>query len=178
MVRTQHLPLPAKTARELGIARYRGPSCVVSSCVIFGQETPLCGGGYGHIADGIRAEGAVHRTACFRSVGLVSVLGGAEAVEVFARELLGPGPVGVHVGRGSTPYPVYRFNLIAWCLTWGLCDQLRRLVVLVDHATEDLAPSDRQVQRRAGLAVLVGRSLLAGLVRAVAVEMAGVLADD
>jgi hypothetical protein len=42
---------------------------------------------------------------------------------------------------------LYRFKLIAWCLTWGLCDQLRRLVVLVDHATEDLAPSDRQVQR-------------------------------
>jgi hypothetical protein len=73
---------------------------------------------------------------------------------------------------------VYRFNLIAWCLTWGLCDQLRRLVVLVDHATEDLSPSDRQVQQRAGLAVLVGRSLLAGLVRAVAVVMAGVLAED
>ena len=73
---------------------------------------------------------------------------------------------------------LYRFKLITWRLTWGLCDQLRRLVVLVDHATEDLAPSDRQVQRRAGLAVLVGRSLLAGLVRAVAVVMAGVLAED
>ena len=80
-------------------------------------------------------------------------------------------------GRGRAA-GLYRFKLITWRLTWGLCDQLRRLVVLVDHATEDLAPSDRQVQRRAGLAVLVGRSLLAGLVRAVAVVMAGVLAED
>jgi hypothetical protein len=40
-------------------------------------------------------------------------------------------------------------------------------VVLVDHAVEDLVPPDRQVQGRVGLAVLIGRSLLAGLVRAV-----------
>jgi hypothetical protein len=72
----------------------------------------------------------------------------------------------------------YRFKLIAWCLTWGSCDRLRRLVVLVDHAVEHLAPPDRQVQRRAGMAVLIWRSLLAGLVRAVLVVMAGVLAED
>jgi len=73
---------------------------------------------------------------------------------------------------------LYRFNLIAWCLIWGLCDQLGRLVVLADYATGDLVPSDRRVQRRAGLGVLVGRWLLAGLVRAVVVVVAGVLGDD
>ena len=76
---------------------------------------------------------------------------------------------------------LYRFKLIAWCLTWGLCDQLCGLVVLVDHAAEDLSPSDRQVPQWAGLAilaVLVGRPLLAGLVRAVAVVMAGVRVED
>ena len=73
---------------------------------------------------------------------------------------------------------LYRFKLIAWCLTWGLCDQLCGLVVLVDHAAEDLSPSDRQVPQWAGLAVLVGRSLLAGLVRAVTVVMAGVRVED
>src|SRR5450631_2679129 len=46
--------------------------------------------------------------------------------------------------------PLYRFKLVAWCLTWGSCDQLCRLVVLVDHATEDLAPPDRK--SRGGLA--------------------------
>ena len=37
---------------------------------------------------------------------------------------------------------------------------------------------DRQVQRNVGLVVVVGRSLLAGLVRAVPVVMGGVLAQD
>ena len=64
LVRTQHLPPPAETARELGIPGPRGPSAVVSSCVIGGQETPLRGSGYGHIADRIGPEQAVHRTAC------------------------------------------------------------------------------------------------------------------
>ena len=36
-------------------------------------------------------------------------------------------------------------------------------VVLVDHAAEDCAPLDRQVQWKVGLIVVVGRSLLAGL---------------
>src|ERR1019366_2639926 len=88
-------------------------------------------------------------------------------------EVAGQGPESGLDGRRNRSHrprpwpfsPLYRFNLIAWCLTWGLCDQLRRLVVLVDHATEDLSPSGRQVQRRAGLAVLGGRSLLAGLGR-------------
>jgi len=64
LVRTQHLPPPAKTARERGILRSRGPSCVVSSSVIVGQETALGHESCGHIADGYGAEGAVHRTAC------------------------------------------------------------------------------------------------------------------
>src|ERR1019366_7447049 len=99
-------------------------------------------------------------------------------------EVAGQGPESGLDGRRNRSHrprpwpfsPLYRFNLIAWCLTWGLCDQLRRLVVLVDHATEELSPPGRQVQRRAGLAVLVGRSLLAGLGRAVGVVMAGGLA--
>jgi hypothetical protein len=65
MVRTHHLPPPAKTARGLGFPPPRGPSCLVSSCVIPGQETSPHHGGYGHIADGIGVRGAVHRTACF-----------------------------------------------------------------------------------------------------------------
>jgi hypothetical protein len=64
LVRTQHLPPPAKTARGLGFLRVRGPSGVVSSCVIGGQQTPLRGSGYGHMADGFGPEQAVHRTAC------------------------------------------------------------------------------------------------------------------
>ena len=95
----------------------------------------------------------------------------------------GPGTFVVTVttsrsGSPSASLTLYRFKLIAWCLTWGSCDRLRRLVVLVDHAVEHLAPPDRQVQRRAGMAVLIWRSLLAGLVRAVLVVMAGVLAED
>jgi len=66
LVRTQHLPPPAEMARDRGILSSRGPSRVVSSSVIVGQETPLYHDGYGHIADGFRAGGAVHRTACFR----------------------------------------------------------------------------------------------------------------
>jgi hypothetical protein len=69
-------------------------------------------------------------------------------------------------------------TLVAWCLTWGSYDQLRGLVVLVDHAAEYFTPLDWQVQRRAGLVVVVGRSLLAGLVRAAPVVMGGVLTQD
>jgi hypothetical protein len=52
------------------------------------------------------------------------------------------------------------------------------MVVLVDHAAEHLLSLNRQVQRSADLAVLVGWSLLAGLVRAVPAVMAGVFAED
>ena len=47
----------------------------------------------------------------------------------------------------------------------------------VDHAAE-FPPPAREVQRNANLVVLVGWSLLTGLVRAVPVVMAGVLAQD
>jgi len=67
---------------------------------------------------------------------------------------------------------------VAWRLTCGLLDPLRGLVVLVDHPAEYLPPLDRQVQRNADLVVLVGWSLLTGLMRAVPVEMAGVLVQD
>ena len=64
LVRTQHLPPPAKTARDRGILPSHGLSCVVSSCVMIGHDTPLRGSGYGHMADGFRPEQAVQRTAC------------------------------------------------------------------------------------------------------------------
>ncbi len=51
------------------------------------------------------------------------------------------------------------------------------MVVLVDQPAEHLPPLDRPVLRYAGLVVLVGWSLLAGLVRAVPVVMAGILAQ-
>jgi hypothetical protein len=65
LVRTQHLPLPAETARDRGILPSRGPLYLVSSCVITGQRMSLCGSGYGHMADGSRPGQAVHRTVCF-----------------------------------------------------------------------------------------------------------------
>src|SRR6185437_1720379 len=67
---------------------------------------------------------------------------------------------------------------VAWRLTCGLRDPLRGPVVLVDHPAEYLPPLDRQVQRNADLVVLAGWSLLTGLMRAVPVTMAGVLAQD
>jgi hypothetical protein len=51
LVRTQHLPPPAKTARELGYSWLGGSSCLVSSCVIVGQQASPRGDGYGHMAD-------------------------------------------------------------------------------------------------------------------------------
>ena len=60
----------------------------------------------------------------------------------------------------------------------GFIRSLGCLVVLVDHAAEHFASLDWQVQRWADLAVLVGRPLLAGLVRAVPAVMAGVLAEN
>jgi hypothetical protein len=59
---------------------------------------------------------------------------------------------------------------------WGIGS--RGSVVLVDDAAEYLAPPDWQVDWNGDLAVVVGRSLLAGLVRAVPVVMGGVLVQD
>ena len=63
-VRTQHLPLPAETARGLGIPGLAGRLAVVPPCVMMCRCAPLHSSGYGHMADGIRPEQAVHRTAC------------------------------------------------------------------------------------------------------------------
>ena len=65
LVRTQHLPLPAETARELGIPGVAGLLCLVPLCFMMCRCEPLCSSGYGHMADGFRGELAVHRTACF-----------------------------------------------------------------------------------------------------------------
>ena len=63
LVRTQHLPLPAETARELGIPRLAGLLAAVPLCFIMFRCEPLRSSGYGHMADGIGPEPAVHRTA-------------------------------------------------------------------------------------------------------------------
>ena len=65
LVRTQHLPPPAKTARSL---RKRGPAgrfLLVPPCVIVCRCRSSRSDRYGHIADSVRAEGAVRGTACF-----------------------------------------------------------------------------------------------------------------
>ena len=65
LVRTQHLPPPAKTARSL---RKRGPAgrfLLVPPCVIVCRRRSSRSDRYGHIADSVRAEGAVRGTACF-----------------------------------------------------------------------------------------------------------------
>ena len=65
LVRTQHLPPPAKTARSL---RKRGPAGrfpLVPPCVIVCRCRSSRSDRYGHIADSVRAEGAVRGTACF-----------------------------------------------------------------------------------------------------------------
>src|ERR1700687_4744082 len=65
LVRTQHLPPPAKTARSL---RKRGPAgrfLLVPPCVMVCRCRAWRSNRYGHIADSVRAEGAVRGTACF-----------------------------------------------------------------------------------------------------------------
>jgi hypothetical protein len=54
----------------------------------------------------------------------------------------------------------------------------RGSVVFVDHAAEYFAALDRCAGRRGDRRVVVGWSLLAGLVRAVAVVVVGELAED
>ena len=70
LVRTQHLPPPAKTARSL---RKRGPAGrfpLVPPCVIVCRCRSSRSDRYGHIADSVRAEGAVRGTACFADLRL------------------------------------------------------------------------------------------------------------
>jgi hypothetical protein len=65
LVRTQHLPPPAKTARWL---RKRGPvgrSLLVTACISVRHCGSMRSSGYGHIADRVRAERAVRITARF-----------------------------------------------------------------------------------------------------------------
>jgi hypothetical protein len=62
-VRTLHLPLPAKTAPGLRLTRPAGRLLVVPPCRIMCCRGVPCRSGYGHIADGSGAEGAVHGTA-------------------------------------------------------------------------------------------------------------------
>jgi hypothetical protein len=66
LVRTQHLPPPAETARELGIPGLAGLLCLVPLCFMMCRCEPLRSSDYGHMADGIGSEQAVHRTACSR----------------------------------------------------------------------------------------------------------------
>src|SRR5215467_5734548 len=51
-VRTLDLPPPAKTARDRGFLRARGPSCIVTSSVILGQEAPALAKIASPMADG------------------------------------------------------------------------------------------------------------------------------
>ena len=73
LVRTQHLPPPAKTARWL---RKRGPAgrlLLVPPCVIVCRCRPLRSDRYGHMADSVRAEasGPRNRLLC-RSAPVLS----------------------------------------------------------------------------------------------------------
>ena len=101
-VRTLDLPPPAQTARDRGMLQPRGPSRVVSSPVIRGQQTPLYHAGYGHIADGFGAEGAVHRTACSAGGSRSPALNRAGlAAEAVRREQ----PRGYMPADRSAPFP-------------------------------------------------------------------------
>ena len=65
LVRTQHLPPSAKTARWL---RKRGPAgrlVLVTPCIRVCHRGSMRSSGYGHIADSVRAERAVRITAPF-----------------------------------------------------------------------------------------------------------------
>jgi hypothetical protein len=65
LVRTQHLPPPAKTARTL---RKRGPAgrfVLVASCLRACHDGSIRGNGKGHIDDSVRTERAAHLTARF-----------------------------------------------------------------------------------------------------------------
>src|SRR5450755_1125788 len=62
-VRTLHLPPPAKTARDRGFPGLAGGLALVSRCLMMCRCEPLHSSGYGHMADGIGPEPAVHRTA-------------------------------------------------------------------------------------------------------------------
>jgi len=56
-------------ARGLGIPGLAGLLPLVPLCVMVCRCEPLHSSGYGHMADGIRPEPAVQRTACFLGCG-------------------------------------------------------------------------------------------------------------
>src|ERR1039458_10651975 len=51
-------------ARELGFPVLAGLLAAVPACFMMCRCEPLRSSGYGHMADGVRGEQAVHRTAC------------------------------------------------------------------------------------------------------------------
>jgi hypothetical protein len=87
-VRTLHLPLPAQTARGLGISGLAGRLAVVMMC----RREPLHSSDYGQMADGIGPEPAVRRTAgfpdCYGQTGS-GERPGAVAVWSGLREIIG-----------------------------------------------------------------------------------------
>jgi hypothetical protein len=81
------------------------------------------------------------------------------------------------ITMSSTP-PRRRCRFATICGSNELSRSRGTSTVLVDHAAEYLSPPDWQGQRGAGLVVLVGGSLSAGLVGPVPVVMVGILAED
>jgi hypothetical protein len=66
LVRTQHLPPPAKTARWLRILAVGGPFFSVPPCITLCRCRPWCRGVHGRMADGICARGrSVCTVGCF-----------------------------------------------------------------------------------------------------------------
>src|SRR5690349_4766196 len=65
LVRTQHLPPPAKTPRLLQILALAGRFFSVPACVTLSRCRPSCCGVHGRIADGVRACRAVGDTVGF-----------------------------------------------------------------------------------------------------------------
>jgi hypothetical protein len=64
-------------------------------------------------------------------------------------------------------------KFVAFSLTCGFAAWLCGSIVLVDHAAEYFPAVHRLIKRQDDLRVVVGRPLLAGLVRAVTVVMVG-----
>src|SRR5690348_6345294 len=65
LVRTQHLPPPAKTARLLRTLALAGRFLLVTPCIKVCHCASMCCGVHGRIADGVRAGRAVGVTVGF-----------------------------------------------------------------------------------------------------------------
>ncbi len=113
LVRTQHLPPPAKTAPGL---RKRGPAgrfLLVTPCISVCHRGSMRSSGYGHIADSVRAERAVRITARFSRSGgrtawstpadMSSRLSGTRLGRPNPRSASGPSPRTVTPSPTSTP---------------------------------------------------------------------------